>query len=174
MHLGEGTHPGHRAINGALLQRRQHVAQAHRHRGSAKAAERLGLEFRSEGPQLLALEVGEMADGRFRYHVGRFGDEQSDAVESLVGAERKHQLEHGRIGGEPLPVRQRVDEPGRRRYLEALIDADPEFGRNYTHLYGAKLYPFDLSWNRAELARRINLALDAAAGIFFDRGGKIP
>src|SRR5262249_1356624 len=51
----------------------------------------------------------------------------------------------------------------------ALGDADQEFGRADPRLDRAELDAFDLTRNRAELARRINLALDASAGILLDR-----
>ena len=90
---------------------------------------------------------------------------------SLVGAETEHQLAHRRIGGEPLSVRHGVDEARRRQHLEALIDADQKFGRNDLALDCAELHAFGLPLDRAQLARRINFNLDAAAGILFDRGG---
>src|ERR1700722_1451530 len=60
-----------------------------------------------------------------------------------------------------------------RQHFEALVDADEEFRRRRCDLDGAELGTFDLPWDRAELARRIDLALDAAAGILLDQGGKI-
>ena len=91
----------------------------------------------------------------------------------LFGAKRQHQLEHRRIGGEALAVLDRIDEPRRRHHLETLVDADEKFRRNDRRLDGAELHAFDLARDRAELARRIDLALDAAAGIPLDRGSKI-
>ena len=57
-------------------------------------------------------------------------DEQPDAVQSLVGAEPEHQLQHRRIGGDALPVLDGIDEAGRGHHLEALVDADEELRRN--------------------------------------------
>ena len=72
-----------------------------------------------------------------------------------------------------LAVLERIDQPRRRHHLEALVDADEELRRNDRGLDGAELHAFDLPRNRAQLARRIDLALDAAARILLDRGGEI-
>ena len=47
-----------------------------------------------------------------------------------------------------------------------------EFRRPYPALDRSELHALDLPRNRAELARRINLCLDAAAGILLHRGGE--
>ena len=95
-------------------------------------------------------------------------------MKTLISAQRQHELEHHRIAGDPLSVRHRVDESGRSHHLVALIDADKEFRRNDCHLDRPELRAFDLSRDRAELARRVNLALDAAARILFHGGREIP
>ena len=58
-------------------------------------------------------------------------------------------------------------------HFEALVDADEEFRRNDRALDGAELRALDLPRDRAELARRIDLGLDAAARILLDRRGEI-
>ena len=160
-----------RAVDGALLDRRNDVAERHRHRRGAEPGDRLGLERRGEDADLLALEVREVADRALRDHRGRRIHEQRDAVQPFIGAKTEHQLLDLRIGGDPLPVIHGIDQAGRRHHLEALVDADKEFRRNERALDGAELGAFDLSRNRAELARRINLGFDAAAGILLQRSG---
>ena len=56
----------------------------------------------------------------------------------------------------------------RREHAEARIDADEEIDRADIALDVAELHAFDLARDRAELARRIDLHLDAAAGRFLD------
>src|ERR1700685_602887 len=68
---------------------------------------------------------------------------------------------------------ERVDETRRRHHFETLVDADEEFRRHGRDLDGAELRAFDLPRDRAELACRIDLALDTPAGIFLDQGSKI-
>ena len=75
--------------------------------------------------------------------------------------------------GEALRLGQRVDQAGRRHHLEALVDAGIEFRRRDHALDGAELRAFDLPRDRAELARRIDFGLDAAAGLLVDQGGVI-
>ena len=94
-------------------------------------------------------------------------------MQPLVGAKPEHQLEHRRIGGDALAVLDGIDEAGRGHHLEALVDADKKLRRNDGDLDRAELHALDLPRNRAQLARRIDLALDAAAGILLDRGGEI-
>ena len=94
-------------------------------------------------------------------------------MQPLVGAERQHQLAHFRIGSDLFTLDERVDQPGRRHYLETLIDADKELRRDHGALDGAELRAFDLSWDRAELARRIDLTFDATARVFLDRSQEV-
>ena len=63
----------------------------------------------------------------------------------------------------------RADQARRRHHLEALVDADEKFGRHDRALDRAELRALDLPRNRAQLARRIDLGLDAAAGILLQR-----
>src|ERR1700692_2122938 len=104
-----------------------------------------------------------MADRRFRDQRGWRVHEQRDAVQSLVGAEPKHQLEYLGIGGETLALLHGVDQARRRHQLEALVDADEEFGRDDRALDGAELGALDLPRDRTELACGIDFGLDAAA-----------
>ena len=164
---------GDGAVDGALLQRRQHVAERHRHRRDAEPAEGLALELRGEDAELLALEIGEMADRRFRDDRRRLRREQADAVQALVGAEPEHQFAHVRVGGQALRLGQRIDQSRRRHNLETLVDAGIEFRRRHHALDGAELSALDLPRDRAQLARRINLGLDAAVGFLVDVGGEI-
>src|ERR1700735_30401 len=94
-------------------------------------------------------------------------------MQTFAGAEREHQLQNRRIGGDALTVLDRIDQPGSGHHLETLVDADEEFRRNDRSLDGTELYAFDLTRDRAQLARRIDLTFDAAARIPLDRGGKI-
>ena len=133
------------------------IAERHRDRRGAEPLERRHLELGGEDADLLAFEVGEMADRRLGDHRGRRIMNMRDAVQALVGAEAEHQLEHRRIGGDALALRQRADQARRRHHLEALIDADEEFRRQDRALDRAELRAFDLPRDRAELARRIDL-----------------
>ena len=106
-------------------------------------------------------------------NLGRLGHKQADAAQPLGGAESEHRLEHLRVGGDTLPLLDRTDEARGGQHFEALIDADEEFRRNDRGLDRTELRAFDLPRDRAELARRKDLGLDAAAGILLDRGGEI-
>ena len=97
----------------------------------------------------------------------------ASAMQTFIGAEAEHQLAHRRIGGEALALGHGLDESGGRQHLEALVDADQKFGRNDQALDGAELHALGLPLYRAQLARRIDLGLDAAAGILLDRGGVV-
>ena len=66
-----------------------------------------------------------------------------------------------------------IDQTRRGHDLEALVDADKELRRNDCGLNGAELHALDLTRNGAQLARRIDLAFDAAAQILLDDGGEI-
>ena len=68
------------------------------------------------------------------------------------------------------PVLHRVDQSRGGHHLEALVHADEELGRDERALDGAELRTLDLPGDRAQLARRIDLGLDAAAGLLVDRG----
>ena len=57
---------------------------------------------------------------------------------------------------------------GGAEHAEARIDADEEIDRAGIALDVAELHAFDLARDRAELARRIDLHLDAAAGRLLD------
>src|SRR5579862_7395550 len=67
----------------------------------------------------------------------------------------------------------RIDQAWRGHYLEAIVYADEELGRNHRALNGAELCAFDLPRNRAELAGRIDFRLDAAAGILLQRSSVV-
>ena len=94
-------------------------------------------------------------------------------MQPLVGAKPEHQLAHRGIGGDALAVLERIDQARRGHHLETLVDADEKFRRNFHDLDGAELGAFDLSRDRAELARRIDLGLDAPAGILLDQCGEV-
>ncbi len=85
----------------------------------------------------------------------------------------EHQFEHRRIGGNALAMFERIDEARSGHHFEALVDADEKLRRNGAGLDRAELHAFDLARDRAQLACRIDLALDPAAGIPFDRRGEI-
>ena len=174
MHTGEDLDARDRAVDGALLERRQYVAERHRHRRGAEPLQRNRLEVRSENPNLLALEIGEMADRRFCDDLGPLGHEQADAAQALVGAEPEHQLHQLRICGDLLALLHGVDEGGCGQHAKAIVEADHEFRRHHLALDGAELRALDLPRNRAQLARRVDFRLDAAAGILLQRGGVVP
>ena len=73
----------------------------------------------------------------------------------------------------PLALRHRSDEAWRGHHFEALVEADQKFRRYDLALDRAELHAFGLTRDRAQLACRIDFGLDAAAGIFFQRGGEI-
>ncbi len=114
-----------------------------------------------------------MTDRFFGDERTRLCDEHADTVQPFVGAEREHQFQNRGVGGKTLAVLEGVDHAGRRHHFEAFIDADEEFRRNDRSLDGAELHPLDLARDRAELARRVDLALDASAGIPLDRGREV-
>jgi len=74
---------------------------------------------------------------------------EADAVQALRGAESEHQFLHGRIGGDPLPVLERIDETRSRHHLEAFINSNDKLRRYRRSFDGAKLHTFDLSGDRA-------------------------
>src|ERR1700722_8481987 len=90
---------------------------------------------------------------------------ETGSMESFPGTEAQHQFPHRRIVGNTLTVLKRIDQARRGHHLEALVDANKEFGWNGRNLDSAELSAFDLPRNRTQLARGINLALDAAAGV---------
>src|SRR3984885_600464 len=112
-----------------------------------------------------------MADRALGDHLRRLRIGDGDAVQPLLGAEPEVEFLHRRIGGNAMALSRRGDEAGRRQHLETLVDTDEELRRNGGPLDGAEWPAFDLPRDRAELARRINLDLDAAAGILLDGGG---
>ena len=61
-------------------------------------------------------------------------------------------------------------EAGQRRHLEALIGADEQLGRPDGRLDGAEPQPLGLARRAAELARRIDLDLDAVVGRLLQLG----
>jgi len=83
----------------------------------------------------------------------------------------KHQLQNRRISGETLSVLHGINEPGRGHHFKAPVDADKKLRWNIRRLDGAELRTLDLSRNRAQLARRIDLGPDAPSRIPFDCGG---
>ena len=153
--------------------RRQHVAERHRDRRRAEPLHHFLLHVGRQHTKLLALEIGKVADRRARNDRRRLRDEQRHAMDALVGAEREHHLLHFRIGRHPDGVRHAVDEARRGHHFVAGVDADQKFGRTDIALNGAELNALDLARDRPQLARRINLALDAAAGILLDHGDEI-
>ena len=83
-------------------------------------------------------------------------------MQPFVGAEPKHQLQNLRVRGKALSMFHRVDQPRRRHHLKALVEANEKLGRHDCALNGTELRAFDLTWHRAQLARRIDLGLDPA------------
>ena len=61
-----------------------------------------------------------------------------------------------------------LEQHRRAEHAEARIHADEEIDRADIALDAAELNALDLAWNRAELASRVDLHLDAAAGGFLD------
>ena len=169
LHGREHRDAGDRGVDRVVLQRRQHIAQGHRLRRRAKPLYGHGLKLRGEYPNLLALEIGKAADRRSGDDRGRRHHKQRAAVQALVGAETEHQLAHRRIGGEPLAFGHGFDEARRRQDFETFIDAGEEFRGHNQALDFAKLHALDLPLRRTQLARRINLDLDAAVRILLDR-----
>jgi hypothetical protein len=155
------------------LQRGQYVAQGHRDRRGAEALQRHRLEFRGENADAAALEVGKLPDRLLGDHRRRRRHEQPGAMQAFFATQPKHELQHRGIGGEALPVRERIDQCRRRHHLETLVDPDEELRRNHRALNGAELHPLDLARDRAELARGVDLGLDAATGIPLDGGGVV-
>ena len=92
--IGDRSYSGDGAVDRALLNGRQYVAERHRHRRDAKPLERFALKLRRKNSDFLALKVGEVPQRHSRNHHRLLGHEQPHAVQSLVGAEAEHQLEH--------------------------------------------------------------------------------
>ena len=94
------------------------------------------------------------------------------ADQALVGAQAQHQAGHRGILDGALILLAAGEQAGRTHRLIALVDADQKFGRAAPALDRGELHALDLPRNGAELACRIDLGLDPAAGILFHRGGK--
>src|SRR6516164_7639026 len=94
-------------------------------------------------------------------------------MQSLPGAEPQDQLAQRRVRGDARGVLHVVGETGSGHHLETFVDADTEFRRKDSDLDGVELRALYLARYRAQLAVRIDLGLDAAAGILFD-GGSAP
>ena len=115
-----------------------------------------------------------MTDRTLRNHFRRFGERDGDTVQSLFGAKSEIEFQHRRIGGDLLALRGGRDETRSGQHFEAFVDTDEELGRNNGALDRAELRAFDLTRDRTQLARRIDLDLDAAPRILFDGGAVHP
>jgi hypothetical protein len=99
-------------------------------------------------------------------------DEQSRAVNPLVGAEPEHQLLQLGVFHNANFMRKVGNEARGGQHFVAFVDPSQKLGRSDIALNGTKLHAFDLPRNRSQLACRINLAFDSAAGVLFDHGDK--
>ena len=82
--VGVDRHAAHGAVDDAVLQRRDHFRQAHRHRGRAKRGHARALGRRRIDAQLQPLEVVELAQWPLDAEVKRLrGDREIDADEAL-------------------------------------------------------------------------------------------
>ena len=78
--VDEDTDAGDRAVDRALLKRRQYIAERHRHGSRTKPVKCHCLELRGEDPNLLTFEVGDVADRSFRDDARRLGNVEADAM----------------------------------------------------------------------------------------------
>jgi len=172
MQRGVLGHRRQRAVERALLQRRQHVGERHRDRRATHALDQLQLERRRQHADLQAGEVGQMRDLLLGDDRRRSDRINAGADQALVAAEPQHQAGHRRILDGALVLLAALEQAGRAERFVALVDADQEFGRPGPALDRAKLHALDLPRNGAELARRIDSGLDAAAGVLLHGRGK--
>jgi len=118
---------------------------------------------------LLAVEVGQPHQGTARRVIDHAGTERGEAYHALRLDHFEDYFLHLRIVNRRSNVRLVAEQHRRAEDTVARLKADIEVDRTDIALDGAELYAFDLAWDRSELARRINLHLDAAAGSLLQR-----
>ncbi len=172
MQRPEHRNGAERTVDGALLQRRQHVGERHRHRRCIHSFDHLELKRRRQHANLHAFEFGEMTHRLAHHDRGRSGEHDRHPDQALIRAQSEHHVVDRRIVDHPQVLLAAGKQSGRAQRLVALIDADEKFRRPDPTLDRPELRAFDLPGNGAELARRIDFALDPAAGILLDRRRK--
>ncbi len=90
----------------------------------------------------------------------------------LVGAKPEHQLLQLGVFHNANFMRKVGNEARGRQHFIAFVDPSQKLGRSDIPLNRAELHAFDLPRNRSQLACRINLAFDSAAGVLFDHSDK--
>ena len=135
----------HGAVDRALFQCGQYVAECHRHRRAAEPLDHLLLHVRGQDPKLLALEVGQMADGIAGDDVGRLRDEQGGTVDAFVGAETEIIFCSSGFFTARTSCGRSVMRPGAESTSSAFVDADQELGRADIALDRAELHTLDLA-----------------------------
>ena len=149
-----------RAVDRLVLQRRQHVREIHRDGGRAHPPEALLLGVGAVDAQLLALEVGELAN-RISRHVADVAAGDLAAAGDALGVEKGgHLLHDGRIRQRPVGVRPVLEQEGEAQDAHAGIDAGIEVGRRHEALHGARLESLDRGGLGAQLSTRVDLDLD--------------
>ena len=114
------------AVDGPLLDRRDDLGERHRHSGGADPAQRLQLDLAAEHADLLAPEIGELADRRRGRVVGIAIAGHADRLQPLGLADRPEQLlERGIVQG-ALAMRDIVEYTGRGD--DAVTRIDPGEG----------------------------------------------
>src|ERR1700683_83798 len=93
-------------------------------------------------------------------------------MDALLGAEAEHHLLQFRIACRPDPVLNAGHEARGGQHLVAIVDTDQKLGWADIALNRAELHAFDLARYWPELACRVDLAFDPAAGILFHHGGE--
>lgn len=116
----------------------------------------------------LPLKSEEPQDRIFRAVIGRAQVQRRDADHPLGRGKIEHGFLNGRIVNGRGGVRLVAEQHRRGEHAKARIDADKKVDRSDIALDIAELDAFDLARDRAELARRIDLHLDAAAGRLLD------
>ena len=102
-----------RAVDGAVLQRRDHVRQVHRHRGRAEPLEALALGIGAVDAQLLAVEVGELVDPAAQ-HIAHVGGRDRAAADDAPGVEHLgDSIGEDRIGQHPVGVLAVLEQEGK-------------------------------------------------------------
>jgi hypothetical protein len=113
-------------------------------------------------------EVREPQDRVLRAIIGRAEVQRRDADHPLRRGKLEHRFLHGRIMDRGGGIRLVAEQHRRGEHAETRIDADKKVDRSDIALDIAELDAFDLARDRAELARWIDLDLDAAIRGFLD------
>src|ERR1019366_3163193 len=99
-------------------------------------------------------------------------NEQADALEPFVGAQRQKGFVEFRILNSALSVFNVFEQTGRPEHLEPAVNAAQELGRRDKPLDRIELRALDHPWCGAELAAWIKLRFDPPVAAGLDQPGK--